>query len=113
MVDQIPLLRDAKNAKSVILVEGANGVLLDIDHGSYPFCTSSNSGLGGVLTGLTLGWSSIKEVIGVVKAYTTRVGAGSFPTEQLNEIGEKLQTVGHEFGVTTGIVPEISRHESF
>ena len=103
-MDQIPLLRDAKNAKSAILVEGANGVLLDIDHGSYPFCTSSNSGLGGVLTGLTLGWSSVKEVIGVVKAYTSRVGAGCFPTEQLNEIGEKLQTIGHEYGVTTGII---------
>lgn len=58
--------------------------------------------LGGVLTGLPLGWRSIKEVIGVVKAYTTRVGSGPFPTEQLNEVGEKLQTVGREFGVTTG-----------
>ena len=57
---------------------------------------------GGVLTGLTLGWQSIKEVAGVVKAYTTRVGSGPFPTEQLNDIGEKLGSIGHEFGVTTG-----------
>ncbi|MCJ1466982.1 hypothetical protein MMC07_005604 [Pseudocyphellaria aurata] len=102
VVDQIPLLRSAKDSKFSILVEGANGVLLDIDHGTYPFCTSSNTGLGGVLTGLTLGWSTVKEVIGVVKAYTTRVGSGLFPTEQLNEIGEKLQSIGHEYGVTTG-----------
>lgn len=106
IVDQIPLLRSAKNSKSNILVEGANGVLLDIDHGTYPFCTSSNTGLGGVLTGLTLGWSTVKEVIGVVKAYTTRVGSGIFPTEQLNETGEKLQSIGREFGVTTGMLDE-------
>lgn len=76
--------------------------MLDIDHGTYPFVTSSNTGLGGVLTGTTLGWRSLKEVIGVVKAYTTRVGSGPFPTEQLNADGEKLQSVGHEVGVTTG-----------
>lgn len=76
--------------------------MLDVDHGTYPFCTSSNTGVGGVVTGLTMGWSTIKEVIGVVKAYTTRVGSGNFPTEQLNEIGETLQNVGHEYGVTTG-----------
>jgi adenylosuccinate synthase len=76
--------------------------MLDIDHGTYPFVTSSNTGLGGVMTGLTLGWRSLREVIGVVKAYTTRVGSGPFPTEQLNPAGEKLQSVGHEVGVTTG-----------
>lgn len=106
VVDQIPLLRSAKDSKSSILVEGANGVLLDIDHGTYPFCTSSNTGLGGVLTGLTLGWSTVKEVIGVIKAYTTRVGSGIFPTEQLNEIGERLQSIGREYGVTTGMLDE-------
>lgn len=106
VVDQIPLLRSAKDLKSIVLVEGANGVLLDIDHGTYPFCTSSNTGLGGILTGLTLGWSAVKEVIGVVKAYTTRVGSGIFPTEQLNEIGEKLQSIGREYGVTTGMLEE-------
>lgn len=84
------------------MVEGANALMLDIDYGTYPFVTSSNTGLGGVITGLTLGWRSISEVIGVIKAYTTRVGSGPFPTEQLDELGEKLQSVGHEVGVTTG-----------
>ncbi|KAF2500321.1 P-loop containing nucleoside triphosphate hydrolase protein [Lophium mytilinum] len=102
VIDQIPLLNDAKAKKSQILVEGANAIMLDIDYGTYPFVTSSNTGLGGVLTGLSLGWRSIKEVVGVTKAYTTRVGSGPFPTEQLNEVGEKLQGVGREVGVTTG-----------
>lgn len=102
VVDQVPLLASAKDSKAPILVEGANALMLDIDHGTYPFVTSSNTGLGGVLTGLSLGWRSIKDVIGVVKAYTTRVGSGPFPTEQLNEVGEKLQQQGHEVGVTTG-----------
>ncbi|KAJ9641847.1 Adenylosuccinate synthase [Coniosporium tulheliwenetii] len=102
VIDQVPLVKSAKESKAMILVEGANAIMLDIDAGSYPFVTSSNTGLGGVLTGLTLGWRNIREVIGVVKAYTTRVGSGPFPTEQLNEVGEKLQSVGREFGVTTG-----------
>ncbi|KAL5116813.1 Adenylosuccinate synthase [Pleosporales sp. CAS-2024a] len=102
VVDQIPLLASAKEKNAKILVEGANALMLDIDYGTYPFVTSSNTGLGGVLTGLTLGWRSLREVIGVVKAYTTRVGSGPFPTEQLNEFGEKMQSVGHEVGVTTG-----------
>ncbi|KAJ4384664.1 Adenylosuccinate synthase [Didymella sp. IMI 355093] len=102
VIDQVPLLQSAKEKNAKILVEGANALMLDIDYGTYPFVTSSNTGLGGVITGLTLGWRSIKEVIGVVKAYTTRVGSGPFPTEQLNEVGEKLQKVGHEVGVTTG-----------
>lgn len=75
VVDQIPLLASAKEQKSKILVEGANALMLDIDYGTYPFVTSSNTGLGGVLTGLSLGWRSLNEVIGVVKAYTTRVGS--------------------------------------
>jgi len=102
VIDQIPLLNSAKEKKQEILVEGANAIMLDIDYGTYPFVTSSNTGLGGVLTGLSLGWRSIKKVVGVVKAYTTRVGSGPFPTEQLNVIGEKLQGVGKEVGVTTG-----------
>ena len=85
-----------------MLVEGANATMLDLDCGTFPFVTSSNTGLGGVFTGLSLDWRRLKDVIGVVKAYTTRVGSGPFPTEQLNEMGEKLQTVGREFGVTTG-----------
>lgn len=75
IVDQIPLLASAKEKKTKILVEGANALMLDIDYGTYPFVTSSNTGLGGVITGLSLGWRSLKEVIGVVKAYTTRVGS--------------------------------------
>lgn len=75
VVDQVPLLQSAKEKNAKILVEGANALMLDIDYGTYPFVTSSNTGLGGVITGLTLGWRSIKEVIGVVKAYTTRVGS--------------------------------------
>ncbi|KAF2018487.1 Adenylosuccinate synthetase [Aaosphaeria arxii CBS 175.79] len=102
VVDQIPLLASAKEKNAKILVEGANALMLDIDYGTYPFVTSSNTGLGGALTGLTLGWRSLKEVIGVVKAYTTRVGSGPFPTEQLNEVGERLQKIGGEVGVTTG-----------
>lgn len=83
-------------------MEGANALMLDIDAGTYPYVTSSNTGTGGVFTGLGLAPKSIKEIIGVVKAYTTRVGGGPFPTEQLNEVGETLQSVGREFGVTTG-----------
>ncbi|XP_048830313.1 adenylosuccinate synthetase isozyme 1 isoform X2 [Brienomyrus brachyistius] len=85
-----------------ILVEGANAALLDIDFGTYPFVTSSNCTVGGVCTGLGIPPQNVGEVYGVVKAYTTRVGIGAFPTEQLNAIGELLQTRGHEVGVTTG-----------
>ncbi|XP_060099623.1 adenylosuccinate synthetase isozyme 2 isoform X2 [Heteronotia binoei] len=85
-----------------ILVEGANAALLDIDFGTYPFVTSSNCTVGGVCTGLGIPPQNVGEVYGVVKAYTTRVGIGAFPTEQDNEIGELLQTRGKEVGVTTG-----------
>ncbi|NXE22309.1 PURA2 synthetase, partial [Ardeotis kori] len=85
-----------------ILVEGANAALLDIDFGTYPFVTSSNCTVGGVCTGLGMPPQNVGEVYGVVKAYTTRVGIGAFPTEQDNEIGELLQLRGKEFGVTTG-----------
>ena len=102
VVDQTSLLQSAKEVNANILIEGANAIMLDIDHGTYPYCTSSNTGLGGILTGLNIGWRSIKEVIGVVKSFTTRVGSGPFPTEQLNEIGKKLQVIGKEFGATTG-----------
>merc|ERR1712076_364290 len=89
------------NGKNV-LVEGANAAMLDIDFGTYPYVTSSNCSIGGVCTGLGLPPKTIGDVYGVVKAYTTRVGDGPFPTEQLNEIGEFLQKHGHEVGVTTG-----------
>ncbi|XP_028579978.1 adenylosuccinate synthetase isozyme 2 isoform X2 [Podarcis muralis] len=85
-----------------ILVEGANAALLDIDFGTYPFVTSSNCTVGGVCTGLGMPPQNVGEVYGVVKAYTTRVGIGAFPTEQDNKIGELLQTRGKEVGVTTG-----------
>uniref|UniRef100_A0A8C3FQ15 Adenylosuccinate synthetase n=1 Tax=Chrysemys picta bellii TaxID=8478 RepID=A0A8C3FQ15_CHRPI len=85
-----------------ILVEGANAALLDIDFGTYPFVTSSNCTVGGVCTGLGMPPQNVGEVYGVVKAYTTRVGIGAFPTEQDNEIGELLQKRGKEVGVTTG-----------
>ncbi|XP_040908111.1 adenylosuccinate synthase, like [Toxotes jaculatrix] len=85
-----------------ILVEGANAALLDIDFGTYPFVTSSNCTVGGVCTGLGVPPSYVGRVYGVVKAYTTRVGVGAFPTEQDNEIGALLQSRGREFGVTTG-----------
>ncbi|XP_016893019.1 adenylosuccinate synthetase isozyme 2 [Cynoglossus semilaevis] len=85
-----------------ILVEGANAALLDIDFGTYPFVTSSNCTVGGVCTGLGMPPHNVGEVYGVVKAYTTRVGIGAFPSELNNEIGELLQSRGKEFGVTTG-----------
>lgn len=84
-----------------ILVEGANATMLDIDFGTYPYVTSSNCSAGGVCTGLGIPPTKITEIVGVIKAYTTRVGDGPFPTELHNEIGEQLQQNGHEFGVTT------------
>ena len=95
-------LHQARIDGKKVLVEGANGALLDIDFGTYPFVTSSNATVGGVCTGLGIPPTAIKEVIGVVKAYQTRVGAGPFPTEQFNVDGERLQEIGREFGVTTG-----------
>jgi len=95
------LHRSAKLGRS-ILFEGAQGALLDVDFGTYPYCTSSNTTIGGVCTGLGVSPKLIGEVIGVVKAYTTRVGDGPFPTEQKNQIGETMQCNGNEFGATTG-----------
>jgi adenylosuccinate synthase len=85
-----------------LLLEGAQGTLLDIDHGTYPFVTSSNSVAGGACTGLGIGPTRISRVLGVVKAYTTRVGSGPFPTEISGAIGEEIQSRGGEFGATTG-----------
>ncbi len=85
-----------------ILFEGAQGALLDVDLGTYPFTTSSNTTVGGALTGLGVGPKMIDEVIGIVKAYTTRVGSGPFPTELVDKAGEKLRETGGEFGATTG-----------
>ncbi|KAG0129584.1 Adenylosuccinate synthetase [Tuber indicum] len=102
VVDAIVFIKSAFETNKRVLVEGANALMLDIDYGTYPFVTSSNTGIGGVITGLAISPFKIKNIIGVVKAYTTRVGAGPFPTEQLNGTGDHLQSVGREFGVTTG-----------
>jgi adenylosuccinate synthase len=100
--DTSVFLHEARISGKKVLVEGANGALLDIDFGTYPYVTSSNATVGGVCTGLGIPPTAVKDVIGVVKAYQTRVGAGPFPTEQFNEDGEKLQQIGREVGVTTG-----------
>ncbi|KAG2206646.1 hypothetical protein INT46_009933 [Mucor plumbeus] len=102
VIDTIPYLHEQIKAGKRILVEGANALMLDIDFGTYPYVTSSTTSIGGVCTGLGVPPNKVSKVIGVVKAYCTRVGGGPFPSEQLNEIGEHLQTVGFEFGVTTG-----------
>jgi len=101
--DSIEVLHDAIADPRVgsILVEGANAVMLDIDFGTYPYVTSSNCTVGGVCTGLGIPPNALGDCYGVVKAYTTRVGEGPFPTEQLNSVGELLQERGHEWGVTT------------
>ena len=83
-------------------MEGSQGTLLDVDHGTYPFVTSSNPTAGGASTGSGIGPTRISRVIGIVKAYTTRVGSGPFPTELFDEDGEKLRSIGGEFGTTTG-----------
>lgn len=85
-----------------VLFEGAQGTLLDIDHGTYPYVTSSNTTAGGVCAGSGVAPNSIDYVLGIVKAYTTRVGGGPFPTELFDDVGEELGTRGHEFGATTG-----------
>ncbi len=92
------MFRDGKN----VLFEGAQGTLLDLDHGTYPFVTSSNTVIGGVCSGAGIGPRHIHEVIGISKAYTTRVGSGPFPTELTGPEGRKLQQDGDEFGATTG-----------
>jgi len=96
------LLDDMKREGKRILFEGAQGILLDIDHGTYPYVTSSNTVAGQAASGSGLGPSSIGYVLGIAKAYTTRVGSGPFPTEQDNEIGEYIGQRGREFGTVTG-----------
>jgi adenylosuccinate synthase len=102
IVDGVTCTHKALTENKRVLVEGANALMLDLDFGTYPFVTSSSTSIGGVCTGLGIPPQSIGEVFGVVKAYTTRVGGGPFPTEQLNSVGEHLQEVGAEWGVTTG-----------
>lgn len=96
------LVNNALDRGEKVLFEGAQGVLLDVDHGTYPYVTSSNCSAGGACVGLGVAPTRIQGVMGVVKAYTTRVGNGPFPTEQKNGNGAKLQSVGGEYGATTG-----------
>ena len=102
VADTALLLNDALDAGKVVLLEGGQGTLLDVDHGTYPFVTSSNPTAGGACTGSGIGPTRISRVIGILKAYTTRVGSGPFPTELFDDDGERLRTIGGEVGVTTG-----------
>jgi len=101
-IDSEEYLHQAQRDKKSILAEGAQGSLLDIDFGTYPFVTSSNTTAAGACTGLGVAPNSISDVFGIFKAYTTRVGSGPFPTELFDENGETMSRVGHEFGATTG-----------
>ena len=102
VADISEMLDQARKAGESIMFEGAQGTLLDIDHGTYPYVTSSNTTVGGVATGSGFGPLYLDYVLGITKAYTTRVGSGPFPTELDDEVGHHLGTVGHEFGATTG-----------
>ncbi|KZT02392.1 Adenylosuccinate synthetase [Laetiporus sulphureus 93-53] len=102
VVDGVVFIHKALSSGKRVLVEGANAVMLDIDYGTYPYVTSSSTTIGGVCTGLAIPPKLIGTTVGVMKAYTTRVGGGPFPTEQLNDIGVHLQEVGKEYGSTTG-----------
>ncbi len=102
IADTALLLNKALEDNKVVLLEGGQGTLLDVDHGTYPFVTSSNPTAGGACTGSGIGPTRIDGVVGILKAYATRVGSGPFPTELLDEDGEKLRTIGGERGVTTG-----------
>jgi len=102
VVESVSFLHKRLAEGKKILVEGANAAMLDIDFGTYPYVTSSNCSIGGVCTGLGIPPKLVGDVMGVVKAYTTRVGDGPFPTELTNDLGAWIQKEGHEFGVTTG-----------
>lgn len=103
LVDSVDYMHAAlKDPSKRIIAEGANATMLDMDFGTYPYVTSSSTAVGGVCTGLGLPPQAIETAIGIVKAYTTRVGAGPFPTYLPCEIGDKIQSVGHEWGATTG-----------
>jgi adenylosuccinate synthase len=102
IVDTSAILHGALRDGKRVLLEGAQGTLLDLDHGTYPFVTSSNPVAGGALVGAGLGPKEVERVIGVTKAYVTRVGSGPFPTEDEGEAGVWMQEHGHEFGTTTG-----------
>ncbi|KAI1385755.1 Adenylosuccinate synthetase [Hypoxylon trugodes] len=101
-VDDVEYLAVAQKQGKKILIEGAQSALLDNTYGTWPYVTSTSTTFGGVMAGLTLDYRKVDGVIGVLKAYTTRVGSGPFPTEDFGDISNKLQEIGHEFGVTTG-----------
>jgi adenylosuccinate synthase len=96
------LLNQALERGETVLLEGSQGTMLDVDHGTYPFVTSSNPTSGGACSGAGIGPGRISAVLGILKAYTTRVGSGPFPTELHDDMGERLRKTGGEFGVTTG-----------
>ncbi|MDP6975570.1 MAG: adenylosuccinate synthase [Acidimicrobiales bacterium] len=102
IADAVSLLHDQLEAGNHVLLEGAQATFLDLDHGTYPFVTSSNPVAGGACTGAGIGPRHIDRVIGIAKAYVTRVGAGPFPTELSDEVGDHLVDVGHEYGTNTG-----------
>ncbi len=102
VTDTSRYLVEALGKKKKILAEGAQGALLDVDHGTYPYVTSSNPTSGGACTGLGVPPTAISSIMGVAKAYSTRVGHGPFPTELENEIGERIRSIGSEYGATTG-----------
>lgn len=102
VTDTSVILNDALDNGKRVLFEGAQGVMLDIDQGTYPFVTSSNPVAGGVTIGSGVGPSKIDKVVGVCKAYTSRVGDGPFPTDLFDEVGDRIREVGHEYGTTTG-----------
>jgi len=102
IIDTVYELHDCVNAGKTILFEGANACLLDIDHGTFPFVTSSNCSTLGIHTGTGLPAKYVNDVVGIMKAYSTRVGAGPFPSEELEEIGEQIREKGNEYGTTTG-----------
>lgn len=101
VTDTVSMIGEARKERKNILFEGAQGALLDVDFGSYPYVTSSNVTSGGTVDGTGIGCHGIDDILGIVKAYETRVGEGAFPTEQLNEIGDLIRERGHEYGTVT------------
>jgi adenylosuccinate synthase len=102
VADTVAIVNSALKQGKRLIFEGAQGTVLDVDHGTYPFVTSSNTVAAAACIGSGVGPTAIDQVIGVVKAYTTRVGNGPFPTEEVGEIGKRLRLIGHEYGATTG-----------
>ena len=100
--DTFSMVHEMVSERKNILLEGAQGTMLDINHGTYPFVTSSSPSTGGIATGLGLPLTKVNRIVGIFKAYTTRVGKGPFPTELFDDDGKKLQDLGHEYGATTG-----------